>query len=257
MISPTQLLIESLGIVPEGSVHATAPGRCVMCGGHYAAGDVIEPWNPPDTFFDHADLQNPNGTHICGACQATWNSDFMQKWAKSLVCKEGLFKFFSNDAVSHWILNPPEPPFLMFITTQKVAHVVWKTPVNLSRDLLLVRYNDKVLKIRRGHLLESVEAARLLSDMIVQARSKKVSRGPARAFVNPLSLDREMERFDHGCITDEARKAAGEDLTALQAIRTLEAMTLGEAWALTHVLYAKSDEHPSPELTFGQYQAQA
>lgn len=252
MISPTQLLIKTLNIAPEGSETAAESGCCVMCAGHYGPGDVIEPFTPGDSFTDYADLQYPAGTHICGACKATWRKEFMQNYTKSVVGDGALFPFFSNDAVAYWLLNPPPPPYLMFISTQQLGHIVWKVPVNLSRDVMLVRYNDKVLKIRRGHLLEGIEAARLLSDRLIAAQAAntkgKPKSGAARKFINPLSVDRSLERAGHGAIRSDVRALAEQDSEAAQAIRILETATIGETWALAHILYSENPAKPEAKL---------
>ena len=255
MISPTQLLIKYLGIAPEGTEVAEQPGRCVMCAGDYQAGDIIEPFSPASSFTEYSDLQHPAGTHICSACKATWTKEWMQNYTKSVVCDGYLYPFFSNDAVTHFLLNPPEPPYLMFISTQQLGHVVWKVPVNLSRDLMMVRYNDKVLKIRRGHLLDSVDAVKTLSDLLIQwesdqeAKTGKVAKKPRKAgFINPLTLDRSLENPAHGQLKSGVLNKIGDDPAGRAAIEILQCATLGETWALAHVLFPKIPGKPEPKL---------
>jgi CRISPR type IV-associated protein Csf1 len=254
MISPTQLIIRSLGMQPEGTERAEVAGRCVMCGGDYSAGELVEPFSPKDSFTEYSDLQNPSGTHICGACKATWRKEFMQNYTKSVVCEGGLYPFFSNDAVGYWILNPPPPPYLMFISTQQLGHIVWKAPVNLSRDLMLVRYNDKVLKIRRDHLLKCVTAVRLLSDLLLKDAKPGRGRKPTTGvFKNPLILDRSLEREVHGRLRDEVRALPTRYPESQDAIDTLDSATVGETWALAHVLYATDPVKPEAKVAFGQF----
>lgn len=254
MISPTQLITRSLGIPHEGTKRASSEGRCVMCGGMYAVGDLVEPFSPKDSFTEYSDLQNPSGTHICGACKATWRKEFMQNYTKSVVCEGGLYPFFSNDAVAYWVLNPPPPPYLMFISTQQLGHIVWKVPVNMSRDLMLVRYNDKVLKIRRDHLLECVSAVRLLSDLLLKEVKPGRGRKPtAGAFKNPLILDRSLEREGHGRLRDDVRTLPARYPESQAAIDTLDRATVGETWALAHVLYAVDPAMPEAKVAFGQF----
>jgi len=261
MITTPQLIIESLGIAPIGSQKATAPGYCVMCGTAYALGDIVEPFAPGDSFTEYADLRNPSGSHVCGACKATWRKEFMQNYTKSVVCAEGLFPFFSNDAVAYWLLNPPLPPYAMFISTQQLGHIVWKVPVNHSRDLMLVRYNDKVLKIRRGHLLESIDAARYLSDRLLEAatqatpggKPRKGAKAAARTFINPMILDRSLERANHGQFKPGIEALATDDSRAASAIATLQRATVGETWALAHILYTGELSKPEPKLAYGTF----
>lgn len=256
MISSTQLLIQSIGLPPQGDFIAKEDGCCAMCGGEYRVGDNIALFEPPDSFTEYADLQNPTGKHVCGACKAIWRKEFMQTYTKSVVCEGGLFPFFSNDAVAYWLQNPPPPPYLMAISTQQLGHLFWKVPVNFSQDLMLVRYNDKILKIRRDHLLEAVEAARLLSSLLVANEAEKAGKGKKKPkeFINPMILDRSLERSAHGSLRDDARALGKDDLAAYQAIAVLDQCTVGETWALAHVLYAspESCKKPEPKLRFGE-----
>lgn len=257
MITTPQLIVDSLGIAPIGTEKATTPGLCVMCGTGYAIGATVEPFAPGDSFTEYADLQNPTGSHICGACNATWRKEFMQNYTKSVVCSEGLFPFFSNDAVAYWLLNPPQPPYAMFISTQQLGHIVWKAPVSHSRDLMIVRYNDKILKIRRGHLLESIEAARYLSERLCEAANSatqaKGRKKATRDFINPMILDRSLERTNHGQFKAEVSDLAANDSIAASSIATLQRATVGETWALAHILYVTHPVKPEPKLTHGSF----
>lgn len=247
MISPTKMLTEYLQIAHEGSQLAKHAGRCVMCGGQYQKGCVVEPFEPAESFTDYADLQHPSGTHICGACNATWRKEFMQAYTKSLVCKDGLFPFYSNNDVSYWLLNPPEPPFMMFISTQQLGHIVWKAPVSLSRDLLVVRFDDKVMQIRRSSLLEGIEAAKEISAALQERRGTK-------KFENPFNLDRSLERTTHGSLREDVLALRGEDSNLDAAINDLRALNAGERWALPHILNATSKTtRPEPKLLPGQF----
>ena len=253
MISPTQLLIQHLKMAPAGTALAPEAGRCAMCGGTYEVNDVVEPFVLPDSFTEFSDLQFPSGAYHCGACETTWRKDFMQTYTKSVVCSDGLYPFFSNDAVTYWLLNPPPPPYLMFISTQQLGHIVWKVPVNYSREVMFVRYNDKVLKIRRAHLLKCMEAAHYLSDCLVAAEKEKPGKrkGAAPAFINPMILDRSLEKANHGSIKASARALAEANPTAAEAIAVLSQATVGETWAMVHTLYAKDPIRPERKLAPG------
>lgn len=255
MISATQLLVDKLAMKPVGSEIATKDGRCVMCGGEYAAGEMVEPWAPGDSFTEFSDLQYPAGTHICGACKAAWRKEFMQGYTKAVVCDGGLYGFFSNDAVAHWLTNPPPPPYLMVISTQQLGHIYWKAPVNYSQSIMRIRYNDKVLVVRRDHLAECVGAVRALSEakLALEAAEeaarvkagKPAKRGKPVLFRSPIRLDRKLEQSDHGLIEGWARDLALGDPALMRAVETLEQATSGEVWGLAHVLHAKN---PAAEL---------
>lgn len=248
MDSPSKVLVQYLKMPPAGTERAEHEGRCVMCGGTYAKGEPIEPWAPQPSFTEYSDLQNPAGAHICGSCVAVLarGKDFTQSYTKSVVCKEGVFGFFSNDAVTHWLLNPPEPPYLMFISTQQQGHIVWKAPVNLSRERMFVRYNDKVLAIRRSHLLAALESAKALSeakiayDLAKEEQEGKKRKGKPPAFIAPIRMDRSLESAEMGQLATWVDTVAQGDPALMHAAQTLRTATIGEVWALTHVLYSKA-----------------
>lgn len=262
MMSSSQLLAKVITFSAHGSVEATHDCACVMCGGDIAAGEWVEPFDPPASFTEYGDLQNPNGTHICVACKAVWRKEFMQTYTKSIVCSEGVFPFFSNDAVTYWLQNPPEPPFSLFISTQQLGHIVWKAPVNWSREVLFVRYNDKILKIRRHQLARAIDACHVLSAGIIEHRKKKAEESAKAAgkkkppklpdFVNPMILDRSMEHVDHGSIKQETLDAAAGDEVLMDAVDVLQKLTPGEAWALIHILHAVNPVKPEAKLLAGQ-----
>ncbi len=252
MISPTKLLIKSINLQPEGTEQAKDSGHCVMCGGEFKVGDLVSKFSPAKSFTEFGDLKNPAGTHICGACKATWRKEFMQTYTKSVVSNEGVFPFFSNEAVTYWLLNPPQTPFLMFISTQQLGHIVWKAPVNYSRKVYFIRYNDKVLKVRREHLLKAINACKLLSDLMIRHEQENKKSRKVREFINPMVLDRSLERVGHGVIRDDARELSKGNAEAEAAIEMLESCTVGETWALAHALYAPNPAKPEARLVAGQ-----
>lgn len=260
LISPTKLLTESLLIAKEGSQLADHTGRCVMCGAEYHKGEIVEPFAPADSFTEYADLQNPTGTHICGACKAVWRKEFMQSYTKNIVSKDGLFPFFSNNDVAYWLKNPPAPPFMMFISTQQLGHVIWKVPVSLSRDVFFVRYDDKVFAIRHARLMEGLEAANLI-DAALKAKASlqagqdtKKKKKEKLYFESPFVLDRNLERSSHGFLKDAVVEMAQDDPAVAGAVAVLRSLNAGEIWALPHFFNADSTlTRPEPKLAPGQF----
>lgn len=248
MISPSRFLIDTIGLAEGGCMPAKTDGHCVACGAPYCAGERVEPWAPADTFTDYADLNNPSGTHLCGACAALWGTGktFTQILTKVIVCKDGIYPFFSNDAVAYWLTNPPEGPFLAFISTQQIGHIVWKSTVSLDPNMIMVRYDDKVLRIRRPVLMAGVEAAKLLMPRLIEKAGEDKRLAKAKMTSNNLlvDIDRSLARGTHGHFRPGVEEVARESEAFRHAYDTLKRLNAGELWGLAHILYATEPVRP-------------
>ncbi len=254
MITTPQLIIRSKNLPGGGTVAAPADGLCVTCGAPYCAGDRVLPWDPPDSFTEYSDLANPVGEYACDACAGIFarGKDFTQSHTKVIVSQDDLYPCFSNDDVAYWLLNPPEPPFSIFISTQQQGHIAWKAPVSFSRDMILVRYDDKLLRIRRAFLLEGIEAAKLLlPELDKRARERAQEKGkPLRGKLTPLTLlmdiDRNLTRSTHGHFKPDVPELAKESIEYGAAYAAIKALNAGELWGLVQVLYSENPVKPAP-----------
>lgn len=248
LISPSRLAIEAAGFRPTG-LPAKSAGRCQMCGHTYVAGDLIVDAELPDTFTNWGELASAGSPHICGHCAAVCQAPWLQAWMNAVICEKGVFKFSSNADIAYWLLNPPEGPFVMTRGDQQKQHLVWRTPVNYSRDVYQVRIGEKMVTIRRAQLIEARDAAIILSERINASREEKPKPGrkPATDFTNPFTRPfREMDNVSAGRFRQEALNLAGEDSVSAAMLDTLRGCTPGEIWALTAVLYAEPSMSPTP-----------
>lgn len=242
MIRPTELVARAAGIAPLQVQVADIPGRCAMCGHPHEPGTPIAPFAPADSFTDYPSLIAPNSTVICGWCAATWSQDFTQTHLKSIICEQGVFPAASNDHIAYWLLNPPEPPFMLMIGDQKRQHVVWRTPVNLSKDIITLRFGEQLFTIRPKALKEAVDQINVLISAF-NASSKKKRKSPF------MSLSRDVDTQMHGLIANEIL-AFVETRPELQVcLDTINALSSGELWGLTSVLYAQNPHKPEAAKT--------
>ncbi|MEM3480659.1 MAG: hypothetical protein QXP84_07680 [Candidatus Korarchaeum sp.] len=127
--------------VEEGSLS----GKCIFCGFRTERGF---PKELPGTFTATAWLQA--GDVICPSCYLLLKrEEFRRKsWVAS---KEISFKTAKETLPD--ILNPPEPPFVIYITIQGKKHG-WvqlnQVGVNYSRDRFFVGFEDSVILINRS-----------------------------------------------------------------------------------------------------------
>lgn len=238
MISPSLLALESLGRpVPSGTPSRYLL-RCCMCGIDIHPGETVVAFSPDAGFTDLTSLSDPSSASICGPCLGVWNADFTQTYAKSVICREGMFPAAKNDHIAYWLLNPPTPPFLFFISDQQRQHLVWRTPVNYSQEVFQIRFGSKLLTIRRKKLLAAVEACNILSAAASDGSKGTVLNTPY------LLMSRDLDHVKHGIIHPTVLSIVDEQPDLQMHIETINALTAGEIWALTAVLYSKNPHRP-------------
>lgn len=241
VISPSHLTVMAAGLQPIGIWRAGTPCRCAMCGTAIQTGELADNFLPGDSFTDHPALAAKSSGVICGDCKAVWRKEFLQKYSKSVICEEGVFPFAKMENQAYWLLNPPNTPFIMMLSDQQQQHLVWRAPVNLSRDLYQIRFGGSVLTIRRPVLLEALAASKYLAGRLNEGAKKP-------AFKSPFErLDWNMADLRHGRLRHEALALRDEE--ALKAIALLRSITPGEAWALCVLLAGKEPVRPEPAIT--------
>lgn len=239
LISPSKLTVMAAGIAPVGSRKAQEDERCAMCGTSILAGDLIDDFSPGDSFTDHPALAAKCSRVICADCKAVWRKEFMQKYSKSVICKDGVFPFAKMENQAYWLLEPPETPFVIIVSDQQQQHLIWRAPVNYSRDLYQIRFGSTILTIRRPILLESVKAARSLVDAM-NAGGKKP------AIKNPFErLDWAIEDLRHGRLRQDVLALPDAE----KEIALLRSLTPGEMWGLCVLLAGKGPVRPDPSIT--------
>ncbi|RQZ31660.1 hypothetical protein DIE14_01745 [Burkholderia sp. Bp9017] len=215
-----------------------------MCGHIYLAGEPVMPFEPDASFTDYGALRSGASRVICGWCAATWNLDFTQRYTKSVICDEGVFPAASNEHIAYWLLNPPEGQWLFLQSDQKRQHVVWRTPVNVSREVFTVRYGEVLLTVRRKFLEEGTAAARRLAAAATANR-----KGRGAALKNPfVRLSRDLTDPAHGAIRGDLYELAGQDAQVKDDIALIHSLTAGEIWGLTATLYAPDPQRPERKL---------
>lgn len=240
-INPSALVARAAGVEPVKAGVASEPGRCCMCGFPHEVGEFILPWEPTDSFTDYGNLLAPNAQQICGWCAALWTQDFTQKYLRSMVCEQGVFPCASNDHIAYWLLNPPEPPYVLFMGDQKRQHVVWRTPVSLSKELILMRFGERLMSIRPAVLREATVQVRALL-AITNVAMKKKRKSPF------FKLSRDMDSQQHGLIIEDILALADEDPAAGSYVELLNSLTPGEIWGLTSTVFATNPHRPEPAL---------
>ena len=221
----TQLYRRAAGVKPTGAP-ASKDCTCIMCGAKLGPGDLVNPILKDtfgDSFNNKLDMHR-KGDVLCGDCDALWSKDFLQKYSKTYATTEGVFKLASNLDVQAFILTPPRPPFVAIINTRQQQHMIWRTPVCLSPDILIVRMDDEILKVDRAKVLAAVSAWQYVVERMKHLGMKGV----------PAYPDRTLSSRATGSIRgDVATKIGEESAEGAKAIAALRALRVGEWWAMT------------------------
>ncbi len=245
MISPSLIAVRALGLTLEGTRACSAEEArqpCAVCGGALLEGEPVDDCALPHSFTNHSALAHPGGALRCGACTTIMvRSVFQMQCATAVFCADGCFPIMRREHRAWLIQTPPEPPFVVTVQNAKQQHVVWRAPVTLSRDLVLVRVGEQILRLRMPLLARAAQAARAL----VAAAKESGKRKPSKEAENPFVNDPKLQASEMGCLKEWAR----ESLPALPAetARPLLHLNAGEIWALNAMLLG-APEMPAPLL---------
>ena len=106
---------------------------------------------------------------VCEYCATFLKDERFRR--KSWVITRGNVIFLSRQEVKKYLLEPPEPPFAVYISLTGKKHgwlnLLWK--VNYSRDILHIGLEDVVVTCRLEELKEAIE-------LVEQARKRKATK---------------------------------------------------------------------------------
>lgn len=136
---PTHLIHQGAGY-PEVENLETAPGRCAVCGSEISEGVPLKKV-VSDAFTNWDVLADATETHACKAC-AYCIRDRRTRQSCYVATKDSLV-FFKRDDIEKYLFDPPEPPFVLFVTASYKKHGSFRAHVNQSRKLFYVQFEDR------------------------------------------------------------------------------------------------------------------
>lgn len=223
----SQLFRRASGIAPKGSP-APHDCTCVMCAARIQAGEPVNAITK-DTFgesFNNKLDMHAAGDVLCGDCAALWHKDFLMKYSKTYATARGVFKLASNEDIQAFILTPPEPPFVAVYNTRQQQHMIWRTPVCLSTEVLIVRLDDEILHIRRPLLIAAIGAWQRTLARMKSLGIKGMPAYPERTL---------SSRATGSVREDVAERLALEGDAAIADLQTLKSLRAAEWWAMCAV----------------------
>lgn len=228
---PSDLALEALQVSPEGIPYGGDATACSHCGKPIQHGDLHTPVSVGQFFSDTRDLAAFTGI-VCGGCAVLRRKKAMNGLSYAVLTKDGIFPI-AKDAHKAWLfLDPPEPPLIAVHTSATMQHLVWRTPVSLSKDLISLRRGGDLFTIRPPMIKAAITAAKALQERRLASEPK--------AILSPYAVvDRKLRDANHGKLSPKAVEAMTQEERNL-----FYALTPGEVWALTHLL---TKTPPTPE----------
>lgn len=245
VMSSSALYRTAARLEPAAHGVTTSDSHCVMCAAVLPAGAPANPVTKHtfgDAFNNTLDLRARTGAYVCGDCEVLWCKDWMQKYSKTFACAEGVFKLASNEHLAGFLANPPEPPFCAIFSTKQQQHMIWRTPVSLSRDYFVVRLDSELLTIRRPVLMAAWRAYRHAESIMASvalARKGRKLKPPAALFSRELASPVVGLRAD---VVDLMHQAG-----ASWVVETLGQLSVGEWWGLGALRHFDPENPPAHE----------
>ena len=201
-VSAAKLAGQALGIKPLGIPWGgSEPITCALEGLPIAPGEKVAPWRPGPNFMDDVTdtvtRAGGDSAVISGYVAALMQKTVMLKSQRMVFTPEGAYPLNTDAARAWFFLTPPEPPFVAVIADAMLQHLIWRTPVTLSQDLIVFRHGQSLKTVYRPRL-ERVLAALRAHD--------------APAFIR---LDRDGKDPRHGQLRNDVPEALAKELAEL------------------------------------------
>lgn len=136
-------------------------GQCFLCGEPMTQGMKLKKVFS-NVFTDWNTAKNPAGTHVCPACCfsiLTTKERYGLRTFSNVANEERLW-LPNRVEMREFLLQPPDPPFVINMAVSQKKHIAFKGEVNYSRDIFTVMYEEMPVLIDRKEftrLLELVE----------------------------------------------------------------------------------------------------
>ena len=219
---------------------------CALTGETVPAGvEGLVPWKAGLTFRDQYDIVDRTADYVAQETAAILERPYMQKYSKSVISPDGWFKFATTHNVAWFLLNPPTPPFVMIFGLAKMEHLLWRTPLSLSREVFFIRLGQRLLRVRRQALMAIHEAQEPCVEAI-NAWCEEQQLTPIKAPFLPIG--RELNIATSGMLHPRVYEAASAGVREAQDyFDRFRQLSSGELWALGRIHAARNLELTTPE----------
>jgi CRISPR type IV-associated protein Csf1 len=230
---PSEVVEKALGLVPDKTLPTwkhLQDGHCSHCAAPISQGTFYSKVAIGEFFSDTRDLAAFTGI-VCWRCVHLRTKVLLNGLGQTVCTADGVYSI-SKDTEKAWLfLDPPEPPFVAVHTSSTMQHLVWRTPVTLSKERISIRFGESLFVVRPAVLRKVIELAEA-----VQVRN-------AGQWIPLLHLDRKAKAAYHGRINAKAAELmTDEELEFLKSN-----VGAGERWALSYICHSKKPQPLKPE----------
>ena len=235
-MTASELYCRQAGLRPVG-MDAEAQTTCVFCGATIAQGEPCSHFRPDDGFTNGPDLcaRDRSRDILCGYCVHLKNAELMTKTQNVCITAHDLVPMSKLEHKKWLLLNPPDPPFVVVQSDTKRAHLIWRTPVTVSKELWYVRLGRRQLMVRMPLIREAVQRFSAIAARFADAQpaQKKQQRYPLRSPFTSLGYG--LDEMDFWRLRSDVEPyLSKEDVDLIYKLRP------GEYWALA-VLTTKNE----------------
>lgn len=137
-------------------------GHCFLCGQPMEQGIKIKKVFS-NVFTDWNQAKCPTETHVCPSCSFTILTNKKQRYGirtfTNVANKDHLW-ITNRKELRTFMLDPPDPPFVMNLAVSQKKHIAFKGEANYSKEIYSVMYEEMPVLVNREKfktLLELVE----------------------------------------------------------------------------------------------------
>jgi CRISPR type IV-associated protein Csf1 len=177
-MTASELVCRQAGLRPQGAIGSTSE-ICVMCGRLINPGEHRSKFRPSSSFMDAVELcARDKSTKICGYCVHLTAKELMLKTQLVCITSDRVIPAAKLAHKKWLLLYPPEPPFVFLQTDTKLSHMIWRTPVTVSKDLWYVRLGGRQLTVRIALVKNALDCFEQIAERFGASKSQRNLRHP-------------------------------------------------------------------------------
>jgi len=229
---------------PPVGTPAPSDGVCAACGRPIERGELVVPVSDvanPGSFTKWAYMARPGSPWACGHCAATRGAEYQSgsSKAKSFACAAGVYPLHRGVDLARFVLNPPDPPYAAVFSTRQQQSMVFRTPLNWSREVIVLRFDDELVDIRVARVRDAATAWREIDALCAEKYGDAPAIKLGKSGIGVLSMT---------LVAPEVGKLQAPVIERMHAmgradlLDAIVGLTPGETWALACVVQLPADD---------------
>lgn len=174
-------------------------GYCNVCGKHTVGGTPIKKMFSSN-YMDWAIHNRPESTHICNNCSFCIGMNPVGRVVlfRYPVVAEKTLHLCNRKQFRDYLLNPPEPPFVMILPTSQKKHLFAKSKISYSRERYFCNLEEITVPVDGGinDILKIIEALRGIGFRSTDIANARVP-GNVMKIVNVTDAERIIETMQN------------------------------------------------------------